>query len=125
MSSSTAAFDSVIAKLEDSNSNTNFFRNLTPQERATLDNNPLSNNSSGSANELIRSLDTAQFQRLDYGRDTMYSLENRDECFEQCMARSIREMPHGLQHFQRELYDLSAADECHRKCYVETRMDFV
>jgi hypothetical protein len=81
-------FDSVIAKLEASTSNTNFYRNLTSQERATLNNNSLASNSTGSANILIRSLDDMEFQRLDYGRDTKYSVAQREDCVEQCVLRN-------------------------------------
>lgn len=81
------SFDSIIAKLETTQSNQNFFRSLTPQERATLNNTSLASNVTDSANDLIRSLDPQEFQRLDYGRDTMYDIAQKQDCLEQCQRK--------------------------------------
>lgn len=111
----SSSFDAVMAQLEASQSNTNFYRNLTPQDRATLNNTSLADNITDSANDLIRSLDPQQFQRLDYGRDTQYDIAQRQDCMELCQ----RQMS-GSHYDPETIYHM-----CKSHCSQDTRRDFV
>lgn len=110
-----SSFDSVLAQLEASQSNTNFYRNLTPQDRATLNNTSLADNVTDSANDLIRSLDPQQFQRLDYGRDTLFDIAQRQDCMEECQRRMSN-----MKFDPQSIYYV-----CKTHCSQETRRDFV
>ena len=107
-------YNSAIQKLENAQSNMNFFRSATPQERASLNNSTLSDlSSNSSANGLVRSLDTGELQRLDYARDTALSLAQRKQCVQHCMKKA-------LQIYPREY----AAYVCINKCN-DARSDYI
>ena len=105
-------------KLENSQSNLNFFRSLTPQERSALNNSKLSDlsSSSSSSNNLIRSLDTREMQRLDYVRDTSYNNAQREDCVREC----IQNWPNHLNQHTPEYIQAVCIKKCSR-----TRTDYI
>ena len=106
-------------KLENSQSNLNFFRSLTPQERSALNNSRLSDLSSSSvasSHNLIRSLDTKEMQRLDYVRDTPYSNAQREDCVRTCMQN----WPNHLNQHTPEYIQSVCIQKCSR-----TRSDYI
>jgi len=91
----SAYYNSALQKLENAQSNTNFFRSTTPQERAALNNSTLADlSANASANNLVRSLDPREFQRLDYARDTALSMAQRKKCMQHCIKKAVRTHPY-------------------------------
>lgn len=123
----TTEFDAVLVKMEQSPSNLQFFRDTTPIEKSVLDNTSLAANSTGSANDLIRSLDPAVFQRLDYGRDIPYNIAQEQDCIKRCVMRNNANNNDKFYYYGNDTWDNTNAQlaMCIQQCITDTRKDYV
>jgi hypothetical protein len=84
--------NTVVAKIDASNSNLNLYRNLTQSDRIILNSTPCDQNAFGSCKGLVSSFTQPHFQAFDLGRDTYQNeaqLESNFQiCFDQCYEKT-------------------------------------
>ena len=110
-----SALNNVVFKIHQSASTQNLYKNLTQGDRIALESSPLSNNYTGSAGGLIRSLTPMHLQALDVGRSTYASIAQEENCQETCMKKCISQ-----HHPFRQCRMI-----CSEHCVTDVRKDYV
>lgn len=110
------SLDGVIAKIDNSNSNMNLYRNFTMEDRINLNSTPLNQNYTGSAQGLVNDFTVSQFQAFDYGRFTPQDLAQEEDCIDACVKECV--ISPLLNHKQCVPY-------CTNQCIVQSRKDFI
>lgn len=112
---SSRSLDSVVTKIDNSNSNQNLYRSFSQEDRITLQSTPLSNNITGSAKGLVSDFTPRQFQSFDVGRDTHATIAQEQDCMHHCVISCVSQNGSPPQ-----CYSL-----CREKCKTDTTKDFI
>lgn len=109
------ALDPVIAQIDNAASGMNLYRDMSVQDRSTLNAVPCDYNSSGSCKALVSSFTPAQFQNFDVGRVTSQTEAQQEQCMQQCI--------HSLQFSVPDMNE--AHNICSLQCKDQVRRDFI
>lgn len=104
-----------LAKINDSASTQNLYRNLNREDRIALQSQPLSNNYTGSAKGLVSTLSPVHFQAMDIGRDKYANMTQSENCMETCFEKCLISTMN-INVCQRS---------CYEKCIDDTTKDFI
>jgi hypothetical protein len=110
------SLDTVVSKIDASNSTMNLYREFTQTDRINLNSTPCSNNATGSCKSLVSTFTPQHFGAFDIGRSTPQDIAQEEDCITVCMKNCIS----GHMATEERCYS-----HCKEVCLQDTRKDFI
>ena len=79
--------DPVLAKINRSSSQLNFFRYASQNDRIVLNSTPCDQNYTGSCQGLVQTLTPSHFSTFDTGRQTSQTIAQKEDCIVDCLMK--------------------------------------